>query len=377
MLYRIFMLLVMALVFGGNTASAQTVINPLVSRRFTEYVMPPTEQTHELARVPISSFVLLTQLSDSELVKIELDPITEEPIALQSFVMGKNSHSQLHGVWPSKVYPGLMWLSLQADNQLLLVDPGQDLSTAPSIVQTIDIPQPGNGPHCVTEIGNRYYVFSVDISNTTDWKLYQCLNSPVFISEEPTTGLIYATQDNESSIMRINVTSDETAQLKVPPDVGSNAVGMTTAYGPLSGVWFTLAGNGTGGTGTFGHIGSSGELEFFTLEQPLLGANAGLLHVADASTPDGEPALWLLSTSLLSPNSPDALIRVTFDADIKSVAGEEYISLPTQNAKVHRILTLDATVLVSELNTFTVAQLKYNNTVAGKWPPAQSDIVYT
>ncbi|BAE65973.1 hypothetical protein F9C07_12206 [Aspergillus flavus] len=386
MLYHTVKSLVVALAFGATAASAQNPVTSLVSRRVTEYLMPATTETHEFARVPNTNFVLLTQMSDSELIKIELDPTTEEPIAYHSFPMGKNSSSQLHGVWPSTVHPGMMWLSLQADNKLLLVDPGQDLSTEPSIIQTIDIPAPGNGPHCVFEIGNRvwaglkvaskqtgqYYVFSADVSNSTDQKLYQCLNSPVFIKEEPTTGLIYVTQDNDSSIMRINVTSGETTQLPIPPSVGNNAVGMTTAYGSMSGVWFTLAGNATGGTGTFGHIGSSGEMEFFKLEHPLLGTNAGLLHVADASTEAGGPALWLLSTSLLSTNSPDALIRVNFDAGVTSISGEEYISMPTQNAMVHRVLPLDKTVLVSELHTFTLAQLTYNNTIAGQWLPAEA-----
>ncbi|KAE8341343.1 hypothetical protein BDV24DRAFT_174751 [Aspergillus arachidicola] len=386
MLYQTVKSLVIALAFGATAASAQNSVTSLVSRRVTEYLMPATTETHEFARVPNTNFVLLTQMSDSELIKIELDPTTEEPIAYHSFPMGKNSSSQLHGVWPSTVHPGMMWLSLQADNKLLLVDPGQDLSTAPSILQTIDIPAPGNGPHCVFEIGNRvwaglkvaskqtgqYYVFSADVSNSTDQKLYQCLNSPVFIKEEPTTGLIYVTQDNDSSIMRINVTSGETTQMPIPPSVGNNAVGMTTAYGSMSGVWFTLAGNATGGTGTFGHIGSSGKMEFFKLQHPLLGTNAGLLHVADASTEAGGPALWLLSTSLLSTNSPDALIRVNFDAGVTSISGEEYISMPTQNAMVHRVLPLDKTVLVSELHTFTLAQLTYNNTIAGQWLPAEA-----
>jgi hypothetical protein len=32
---------------------------------------------------------------------------------------------------------------------------------------------------------------------------------------------------------------------------------------------------------------------------------------------------------------------------------------------------LDATVMVSELNTFTLVQLAYENIVAGQWLPAQ------
>ncbi|KAJ6109637.1 hypothetical protein N7486_001872 [Penicillium sp. IBT 16267x] len=378
--------LAIGLALGASTVFAQNSSHSLVSRRLTEYLMPVAVETHEFARVPNTNFVLLTQMSDSELIKIELDAKTEEPIAYHSFPMGKNSTtSLLHGVWPSTVYPGLMWLSLQGDNKLLLVDPGRKLSTAPIIKKTIDIPAPGNGPHCVFEIGNqvwaglkvaseqtgKYYVFSADVHNSTNFHMYTALNSPVFIAKEPTTGLIYVTQDTDSSIMRINTTSGETKQMQIPPSVGNTAVGMISATGPLSGVWFTLAGNATGGTGTFGHIGASGKMEFFKLKHPLLGTNAGLLHVADASTSAG-PALWLLSTSLLSTNSEDALIRVTFDKDMKSVDEEEYIAMLTQNAMVHRILPLNNTVMVSELHTFTLAQLTYNNTVAGKWLPAEA-----
>ncbi|KAH6641851.1 hypothetical protein F5144DRAFT_545846 [Chaetomium tenue] len=361
-------------------------VRPLATRSFTEYRLPFAAQTHEFARVPGSNFVLLSQMSDSELIKIELDPTSKEPLALQSFPIGGSCDSGLHGVWPSKKFPGMMWLTLQSENKLLLVDPGPDLATAPSIIQTIDIPEPGNGPHCVFEIGNRvwtglkvasrqtgkYYVFWADIDDPTSSNgLYPCLNSPVFIQEEPTTRLIYVTQDVESSIMRIDVTSGETTQLPIPPDVGNTPVGMTTASGPLLGLWFTLAGNAAGGSGSFGHIGPEGKLQFFQLKEPMLGANAGLLHIADASTLDSGPALWLLSSSLLSPNSADALIRVRFDKAVTSVAGEEYISMPTQNAQVHRVVALDATVLVSELRTSTLAQLTYKNTVAGKWLPAE------
>ncbi|RDW93634.1 uncharacterized protein DSM5745_00956 [Aspergillus mulundensis] len=401
--------LVAALALGciaSATTPAPVSSNRLISRQLTEYLMPFATATHEFARVPHTNFLLLTQMSNSELVKIELDPATDEPIAYHSFPMGKNNKSMLHGVWPSTKYPGLMWLSLQGDNKLLLVDPGQNLSSAPSIKHTIDIPKPGNGPHCVFEIGDRvwaglkeaseqtggYYVFAADINNLnltpgsnttgTNHTLYPSLNSPVFIAEDPTTGLIYVTQDTDSSIMRINTATGETTQLPIPPSIGTNAVGMISiASGPLRGIWFTLAGNGTGGTGAFGHIGGNGTMRFFSLQDESLGLNAGLLHLADASpagnassrasVADESPALWLLSTSLLSTDSPDALIRVTFDDAGSAIAGEEYISMQTQNAMVHRVLTLGDSVFVSELNTFTLAQLKYRNTVPGRWLPAE------
>ncbi|KAM3484180.1 hypothetical protein MY8738_002448 [Beauveria namnaoensis] len=386
MFFHTFNSLVAVLALHTGIVSSQSPVTSLKSRRLTEYQLPPAVQTHEFARVPGTNFVLLSQMSDSVLLKIQLDPVTEAPIAYQSFPMGTSSQSGLHGIWPSTLYPGKMWMTLQNENKLLLVKPGCTLTSPPSIVKTIDIPAPGNGPHCVFEIDGRvwaslkdpsketggYYVFSASINNTADYTLYPCLNSPVFIQQDPTTKLIYATQDTDSSIMRINQTSGETDQLPIPPSIGSTPVGMTTvASGPLAGVWFSLAGNSTGGSGTFGRVSPTGELQFFRLRAPQLGSSSGLLHVADASTEEGGPALWLLSTSLLSRQSPDALIRVTFDEAVTSVTGEEYIAMLTQNAMVHRVVPVGATVLVSQLHTFTLAQLTYNNTIAGQWLPAE------
>jgi hypothetical protein len=94
--------LVAALAVGAAVATATTPVssNALISRRLTEYLMPVTTATHEFARVPNTNFILLTQMSNSELVKIELDAATEEPIVYHSFPMGKNNQSMLHGVWP-------------------------------------------------------------------------------------------------------------------------------------------------------------------------------------------------------------------------------------------------------------------------------------
>jgi virginiamycin B lyase len=148
--------LVAALALGATVRSqnTQNATTTLVSRRLTEFLMPVATEKHELGRVTTSNFVLLSQMLDSKLIKIELDLTTEEPIALQPFRMGESSNSGLHGVWPSSVYLGKMWLTLQSDNKLMLVDPG-NLSTAPSIIKTIETPKPGNAPHCISEIGNR------------------------------------------------------------------------------------------------------------------------------------------------------------------------------------------------------------------------------
>ncbi|KAI6715077.1 hypothetical protein B2J93_6006 [Marssonina coronariae] len=387
MLSLIFKVLIVAIACSGSPVlSHRDAVTSLASRRITEFLLPVAAETHEVALVPNRNLVLVSQMDTSRLVKIQLDPITEEPVAFQSFPMGANNKSGLHGIFPSTIYPGLVWLTLQYENKILLVDPGAELSAAPTIVHTIDVPKPGNGPHGVYEIGNRlwaglktasiqdgnYYVFSTDISDleatNPEENLYLSLESPLFIQEEPTTKLIFVTQHISSSIMRIDLTRNETTQLPIPPGLGNTPVGMVTAYGPMKGVWFCLAGNADGGSGAFGRIDSDGKMKFFQLGKQHIGSSAGLVHIADASSADLGPALWLLSTSELSRNSTDTLIRVTFDEGVTSIIGEEYISMPTQNSWVHRLVALNSTVLVSQLNSFTLAQFSYKNTISGQGP---------
>ncbi|TLS26304.1 hypothetical protein PpBr36_04972 [Pyricularia pennisetigena] len=92
-----------------------------------------------------------------------------------------------------------------------------------------------------------------------------------------------------------------------------------------------------------------------------LGFNAGLSHIADPSTETAGPGLWLLSTALLS----NALIRVGINGAVSAIIGEEYIAIPTPDARAHRTVVLNSTVMVSELRTYTLTQPVYKNEVAG------------
>ena len=59
--------LAVVLAFGAGTSLCQEPVTSLVSRRLTEYLLPVTTQTHELARVPGSNFLLVSQMSNSQL----------------------------------------------------------------------------------------------------------------------------------------------------------------------------------------------------------------------------------------------------------------------------------------------------------------------
>ncbi|MFC5946727.1 hypothetical protein ACFQH9_00365 [Pseudonocardia lutea] len=351
-----------------------------VRRSFTEYRLPEATQTHEIAWIGGSRLALVTQMSDSTLIKLWLDRDSERVTDERAFTVGSPT-SELHGLAPSRAYPGLVWATLQRDNKILLLDPQvDDVGKEPTVVRSIDVPAPGFGPHQVNEIGDhvwaglkypspqtgKFYVLAVNHTDPADRTLYECLPQPVFEAQEPASGLIYASQDASSSIMQIEPASGRTRQIPVPPEVGQNPVGLVRCEGRLEGVWVTLAGSDTASTGAFGRIRADGRPVWFRLSSHL-GRGAALLHLADATTPDGPPALWLLSTSLLNVNSPDALIHVTFNDDVTAVVNEEFVALPTQTAKAHRVLPLTKTVLVSEWNSSTVAQLEYTAATSGSW----------
>ncbi|TLS26305.1 hypothetical protein PpBr36_04973 [Pyricularia pennisetigena] len=57
---------------------------------------------------------------------------------------------------------GLLWISLQSENRLQLIDPGRSsLDKAPIVTRTIYVPAPGKGPckdpHYIIEIDGRVW----------------------------------------------------------------------------------------------------------------------------------------------------------------------------------------------------------------------------
>lgn len=69
----------------------------LCRRGVTEYELPLTTQTHEIIRVPARPLVLVSQMSNSNLVKIWLDPQSEQVTGVQAFPLG-SPNSMLHGL---------------------------------------------------------------------------------------------------------------------------------------------------------------------------------------------------------------------------------------------------------------------------------------
>lgn len=216
-------------------AQAHDRAAPVVHRRtLTEYVLPPAAQTHELVKLPDTPLVLVSQQSGSQLVKLWLDPTTEQIIGMHAFPLGP-ADAMLHGLALSTRHPGLIWATHEMGNKLLLVDPGAaQLDAPPKIMREIDVPGGGRGSHYVGEYEDLLLVSlkgsnQVLVINHTDpqqhW-LYDTEEQPIFVTRHPRSGEFYASQDQANMIMRIDHAAKKTTQLPVPAEHGATPVGL-------------------------------------------------------------------------------------------------------------------------------------------------------
>ncbi|KAF9307059.1 hypothetical protein BGZ74_000063 [Mortierella antarctica] len=304
-----------------------------------ENALPTAAQTHEVVKVPNSNIVLVSQLSNSVLVKAQVNDGKVTGVA--AFQIGSPT-SQLHGLALSKRYPGNVWVTLQADNLLVLIDPRAHLlRSAPKVIKEIKVPE-GKGPHYVGEYGDDLWVSLQDSSavlrishvNTTDYDHYPALPRPIFVAQHPINNNFYSSQDNSAKIIKIDTATKKTSQIDIPATAGTTPVGLIA--GP-KGVWFALLGSATEGTGTVGFIGADDVVVPYKLKSPL-GQNASLLHLVFDLNADSNKTLWLLSSSIINSKALDMIIKVTFDAEWTSIVSEEVTVLPTQQNKAHRII---------------------------------------
>ncbi|KAG0057550.1 hypothetical protein BGZ83_008132 [Gryganskiella cystojenkinii] len=349
--FLLLLLLVQSIFASVSITPASSDRSP--SRAIIENQLPVAVETHEVIKVSNSDVVLISQMSNSVLLKavVDDDGLVGE---LKAFQMSQAA-SGLHGLSNSRVYPGKVWLTLQHDNMLVRIDPKvNSLKKAPVIEQEIPVPTPGNGPHYIGEYGNDLWVSLKDsfdvlrIShvNTSDYTIYKGVNSPVFVAQHPVNKMFYAGQDAMSSIMKIDPATGSTNQIRIPASVGQTPVGMIS--GP-QGVWFTLLGNNTQGTGTIGRINADDTIVYFKLTSAF-GKDASLLHLAfDPDTTSN--TLWLLSSSIIYDKALNMVIKVQFDAQWTAIQSEDDVVIPTQEDKAHRIFITPTNVFATELSS--------------------------
>ncbi|KAG0236315.1 hypothetical protein BGW42_003727 [Actinomortierella wolfii] len=354
--------LVLTTTLQWSSAQPKVDVTPVSTSRaetlqYIENTLPLAAQTHEVIMVPRTSVMLISQMSNSVLVKAKVDNrgLIKE---LGAFRMG-NETSALHGLVNSQVYPGKVWVTLQGSNLLLLIDPKvNNIKAAPTIEKVIPVPSPGVGPHYVGEYGgylwstlqDSSHVLRISHINYNDYEIYQAQPRPIFIARHPINGMFYTGQDNSASIMKINPSTGTTTQIAIPASSGQTPVGMVS--GPL-GIWFVLLGTNEKGAGTFGHIGADDTITYHTLSSKLA-TNAALLHLAMDPNVLINRTIWFLTSSIINTQALDSVIKVVFDPTFKKIVKEEVTVLPTQQCKAHRIWVTDTTIFATELTASKV-----------------------
>src|SRR5262245_9815028 len=215
------------------------------SKSVAEYPLPAASMTHELAQVSGQNLLVISQMDNSTLLKVAVDPATGKPEAAAAFQIG-SMMGGLHGLVASKAYPGHIWCTFQFDNQLALVDPGNGLDAVPVIRQKIPIPAPGRGPHGIIEEGpnvwttlkDSAHVLRVNHTTLTDVTLCPAERKPIFVARHPTSGKFYASQDQSSQILCMDEQGKRISSTAIPAAEGTTPVGLIA--GPDGNIWFTL-----------------------------------------------------------------------------------------------------------------------------------------
>jgi len=354
----------------ANILEATSVVDlPLANsirispKTIIEYPLPAAEETHELIAVDAQKMIVISQQSDSSLLKVSLNPETGAAQSVAKFVI-RDRNSGLHGLANSTVYPGKIWCTLQYSSELLLMDPVvADVQAPPKIEQRISLPEPARGPHVVVEYGDdlwvtlkdSHHVIRINHRHPDDYRIYKSARNPIFVARNSNSNEFYASQDQSSKILRINPKANTTEEIEIPEELGKTPVGLIE--GPDKNVWFVLLGDDEGGTGTFGRILKDGTIQWFQLKNAL-GKRAGLIHLQFDTSSKTEPAkLWLLSSSIVSPNVMDALFEVRFNEDYKAIDTISTNVFPTQLNKSHRILPLKSGIYATELAVSALAHL--------------------
>lgn len=308
-----------------------------------EYMLPAgdDEETDEMALVR-DNLLVITQQTSSMLVKVRLDVKTGNPLAAKRFLVGKSTESGLHGLCKSVKIPGTVWATLQYENSIVLLDPvADDLASPPIVVQSVELPDEVRGPHVLVEDGDDLWVTCKDSGHVvrvnynvnSDISIYKCSPTPNFVAIHPISKDVYASLDESSKIFRLIRISQTTSEIALPSDKGTLPVGLVAA--PDGNLWFVML----GGKGTFGRISSLGQITWFTLTSTL-GAAAGLIHLAFDRQYRKNSLLRcvLLSSSLISNDSPDAIIRVFINCNSSEIESEVSIILPTPYNRTYRVL---------------------------------------
>ena len=215
--------------------------------------------------------------------------------------------------------------------------------------------------------------------------LFECLPSPPMITIDKQCNL-WVPQDRCETIMRVDVDSGATAQLKVPhppmAECQMRITGPAIVTDPVGGVWCSLL----GGNGALVRIDpATDERTLYLLPKPTWLRSMRLIHMDFVTSARGFYSLlppqvmgkeWLvlhtnvvlafaICSNLVDDASINALVVMQLSADCKQIIRAREVPLPTQDCCCHRIAVLaeglpeeDWSVVVSQLASSQLTQIK-------------------
>jgi streptogramin lyase len=347
---------------------------PIALKSATEYPLPANGQTHEIVS-PAPGLLLVSQQPDSALLKIAVDPDSGRLLEVVKHTI-ESPFAGLHGLHVSKSYPGCVWVTLQFESELLLIDPvASDLAAAPEIRKRIKLPAPARGPHVVVEDGDTlwasckdsHHVVRVRIEDPTDTSIYPCGRRPVFVAVHPQSRAVYASLDQSSAIFCIEP-DQKTKTIPVPQEHGSTPVGLLP--GPDGNLWFGLLGSSSGGTGTFARINSDGSIAWFQLKA---GAAMGAAFIHLGFPSDGGERIYLLGSSMADMMALNAVFEVGMSGGFEKIETQQTIAFPSQTSMSHRVLPTPHGIYVTELGACAVVHLQAARSPYGEGIDEASD----
>ncbi|MEO4030350.1 hypothetical protein ABH313_20175 [Chromobacterium vaccinii] len=331
-------------------------------KRVIEYPLPASSQTHEVVSIA-PDLILISQQPSGGLVKMRVNPGTGRPIESVVHIID-NPFSGLHGLTVSKRHPGCLWVTLQFQSELLLIDPvAHDLAAAPRTLQKIQLPEPARGPHVVAEDGDilwasckdSHHVARVDTHDPDHPRIIPCPPRPIFVQVHPASGDVYATLDQSSALFRIPADPAQApCEIAIPGEIGNTPVGMVP--GPDGNLWLALLGNASGGNGSFGRILADGEIDWFQLTAgPAKGAS--FIHLGFSPDPSKSNTIYLLASSMADGAALNGVVQVLLNEDYSQIGPQQTIAFPTQQSMTHRVLCTERSLYATELGACCLAHL--------------------
>ena len=402
-----------------------------VACRVLEHALPQAEQTHEVIYDPHTHSVLISQMEEGRLLRVPVDEETGElgnPV--EAVVIGEAEGREpdsneppligLHGLALSELFPGHVWVTLQYQNKICLVDVSSlEVVSSFACPRTLaDGETAIGGPHSLVEKRGHLFVTmkggaschgppdEASLEEATAhgvWRVPLATGVGVGggvagageVFQVPATPPMCAVDDDGTCWVVCDATpcvakipwearaqpDDTTGSLHActasgadgKPEQSSRVLMLPFQYAEMHGCgpgivigpdgrpWFCAL----GGAGLIGTVTRCGHVKMFELHTHEWNAAPRICHLRWCLE---QRTLFCISSDLVDRTATNTLIRVQFDESYSQIVAQHELAMPTQAAGCHRIAMVPtrsgacadadgASVLVSELTRSQLLQV--------------------